>query len=120
MKIERITDTLPVKIEQFAEDHCLTMVVYSPKEPGSTGPEGMFEAHFKGCERASRGCLETASGWGWTGDDAINAYARNISFKCLVLADGKRVEIPRLDVDWTPERHTAQPHKSMSHNQQKP
>ena len=117
MKIERITDTLPVKIERLAEDHELTMAVCSPKEPGSTGPEGMFEAFFKGCEVASRGCLETASGWGWTEDDAINAYARRISFKCLVLADGKRVEIPRLDVDWSPERHTAQPHHSMNQNQ---
>lgn len=98
MKIERITDTLPVKIEQFADDHHLTMAVYSPKEPGSTGPGGMFEAHFKGCERASRGCLETASGWGWTEADAINAYAKIISRQTIHLSGGKRINVPELAV----------------------
>lgn len=95
MKIERITDTLPVKIERFAEDHDLTMVVVAPCD--ALSPD--YKAYFKGVEIIARdGFLFGLGGYGSTESDAINEYAKRISCKTIRITGGKRIDVPELAV----------------------
>ena len=115
MNIMRPDDTNPIPIEQFADENNLTMVIQNPtdKKTAPFRPSGRYEAYFKGCEVACMGYINKMSGWATTEADAINEYAKRISFKQLRTADGKYIEIPDLVVDRSKSPHP-QPHHSMN------
>jgi hypothetical protein len=97
MKIDR--NPIPeTTIELLACMNDLTMVVC--ERPVHIGAPNRFYAHFKNAEVKGDGVLVGSYGDGATEEDAIKAYAREISEKRLVInafsADRKEIDVPRL------------------------
>lgn len=97
MKIER-EDIPQMCIEAFAEANDLVMEII--ERPLPIGDGGRYYAKFKKCEVKDGGCLVGKYGNGATPEEAIKAYAPQISLRTLVFSamSGDRLEIrvPRL------------------------
>lgn len=97
MKIKRELQPPSTTIQAFAEKNDLTMKIVE-RDPAYQNV-GRFYAKFEGTEVKGDGVLTTVFGNGSTEDEAIHAYAREISETTLSIQDpnGRRlIKVPRL------------------------
>lgn len=99
MKIE--TDYIPeMTIEEFADKHGLVMEVH--ERPKNIGASDRYYAHFRRISVVGDGVLSSVFGNGRTPEEAIAAYACQISLQTIcddnVRVEGKdiRIRVPRL------------------------
>ena len=76
-------------IEEFADEHNLTMIVN--ERPNSIGRSGRYYAHFEGAELSDGMMLIGVYGDGSSPEEAIANYAPQISEKLIVI-DATRPE----------------------------
>jgi hypothetical protein len=96
MKIEE-NFVKEMTIEEFAELHDLTMEI---NERPNSVPTMRFYASFKHTEVMLGRCLGSVSGDGETIEEAIQAYAQNISLQKIAVdafkSNRREIDVPRL------------------------
>jgi len=95
----RLEEVPVMTIEEFADKYDLTMVVKERRNPSA--PSSRYYAMFDGCEVTDRCMLSPLYGNGPSQDQAISAYAEEISLKTIAFnaMESNRMEIvaPRLE-----------------------
>lgn len=79
-------------LSEFADAHELTMEIHqrTPSDMGSRwNPNCRFYAHFENCEIKEDGTLVSTFGDGTSPDEAMTAFAKQISRKRLVFNAGR-------------------------------